>query len=147
MKSPMHYLVLALLLCAGSVLAAEFKNIGSGPVIMYDAPSTRGQKLYVAPKGMPVEVLLNYGSWSKVRDFAGDTSWVEIKQLSERKNVLVRNLNAKIRNSAEESAEVVFSADKGVMLEIIEPVNAGWIKVRHSDGASGFVKASEIWGV
>ena len=34
---------------ATSCLAVEFKNIGAAPVIMYDAPSVRGQKLYIAP--------------------------------------------------------------------------------------------------
>lgn len=149
MTSPIRFAILALAACVyvTGAYAVEFKNIGLSPVIMYDAPSVRGQKLYIAPHGMPVEVVINYGLWSKVRDFAGDFSWIETKQLSERKNILVRNLNAKIRVSAEDSSEIVFSADKGVLLEVIDASNPAWIKVKHSDGASGFVKASDVWGV
>lgn len=127
--------------------AADFKNIGSVPVIMYDAPSPRGQKLFIAPRGMPVEVVINYGAWSKVRDVTGDLSWVETKQLGERKNIVVRSLSAKIHSTADDAASVVFSADKGVMLELLEPATADWAKVRHADGSIGFVKLGDVWGV
>jgi len=130
-----------------SAWAVEFKNIGGTAVIMYDAPSSRGQKLYIAPKGMPVEVVINYGAWSKVRDFAGDLSWIETKQLSDRKNIVVRNINAKIRQNADESADVLFSADKGVLLEVVDTVVPGWVKVKHADGTTGFIKLSDVWGV
>ena len=128
-------------------LAVEFKNVGAAPVIMYDAPSARGQKLYIAPHGMPVEVVINYGAWSKVRDFAGDLSWIETRQLNERKNIVVRNINAKIRQNSDDSADVIFSADKGVILEIVDTIIPGWIKVKHADGATGFIKAADVWGV
>ena len=127
--------------------AADFKNIGSTPVIMYDAPSPRGQKLFIAPRGMPVEVVINYGTWSKVRDITGDLCWVETKQLSERKNIVVRSLNAKVHNTADDASGVVFSADKGVLLELVEPASSGWAKVRHTDGSIGFVKLGDVWGL
>lgn len=151
MKSPTRFAILVACLLASSAFGAEFKNVGAAPAIMYDAPSTRGQKQFVAPRGMPVEVVINYGAWSKVRDVAGDLSWVESKQLADRKNVVVRNLNAKIHSAANESSEVVFSADKGVLLEVVDAVanstTPGWIKVKHNDGATGYVKSSDLWGV
>jgi SH3-like domain-containing protein len=147
MQSQIRYAIVACTwLACVSALAAEFKNIGATPVIMYDAPSTRGQKLFVAPRGMPVEVVINYGAWSKVRDFAGDLSWVESSQLTDRKNVLVRSLNAKVRSAADDSSGVVFSADKGVLLEVLEPTSPDWLKVKHSEGATGYVKKTDVWG-
>jgi len=148
-SSPARFaiLVLAVGLSAGSVLAAEFKNVGAAPLVMSDAPSIRGQKLFVAPRGMPVEVVINYGAWSKVRDFAGDLSWVETKQLTDRKNILVRNLNAKIYSAANETSGVVFSADKGVLLEVIDASTPGWIKVKYSDGTTGYIRSGDVWGV
>jgi hypothetical protein len=32
-------------------------------------------------------------------------------------------------------------------VEFIEAGPAGWAKVRHRDGAQGYVKASQIWGL
>lgn len=147
----MHRLLSVLLLgcslLAGLAHALEFKSIGANPVILYDAPTLKGGKLYVAPRGMPVELILTYGAWSKVRDMAGDLSWVESKDLVARRNVLVRVSNVKVRAAADESAAQVFSADKNVLLEMAEPVSAGWIKVKHRDGQLGYVKVSEVWGI
>ena len=41
---------------------------------------------------------------------------------------------------------VVFTAEKNVFLELVE-LAVGWAKVRHSDGATGFVKVSQLWGL
>ncbi len=151
MRTIRRFLLLPLLaglsLLAGAAHALEFKAVGASPVILYDAPSTKGGKLYVAPRGMPVEVILTYGTWSKVRDMAGDLSWIESKELVARRNVVVRAANAKVRAAADESSAVVFSADKNVLLEMVEPGTGGWLKVKHKDGQIGYVKTSEVWGV
>ena len=126
--------------------AVEFKSVGPAPAIMYDAPSLKGKKLFIAPRGMPVEVVLTYGAWNKVRDVAGDLLWVEAKALTPKRNVIVKAASARVRATAEEAASVVFTADKGVLLELLEPAASGWVKVRHRDGHSGYVRASEIWG-
>jgi SH3-like domain-containing protein len=149
MQSIIRFVLFALTLVAGadSAFAVEFKNVGATPTILYDAPSTHSQKIFIAPHGMPVEVVLSYGAWSKVRDFAGDLSWIETKQLSDRKNIVVRSINAKIRQNADDAADVVFSADKGVLLEVVDTVIPGWVKVKHVDGSTGFVKVSDVWGV
>ncbi len=151
MRTIRRFLLLPLLaglsLLAGAAHALEFKAVGASPVILYDAPSTKGGKLYVAPRGMPVEVILTYGTWSKVRDMAGDLSWIESKELVARRNVVVRTANAKVRAAADESSAVVFSADKNVLLEMVEPGTGGWLKVKHKDGQIGYVKTSEVWGV
>jgi SH3-like domain-containing protein len=124
----------------------EFKSIGANPAIMYDAPSERGRKVFVAPRGMPVEIVLTYGEWSKVRDVAGDLLWVQSKTLSPQRMIVVKTANAKIHASADDNAPVVFTADRSVLLEMVEPVSAGWVKVRHRDGLVGYVKAPDVWG-
>jgi len=141
-----------LLVCALSLFscvtgfAAEFRTVGANPAIMYDAPAERGRKVFVAPRGMPVEVVLTYGDWAKVRDVAGDLSWVESKALSSKHNVVVRAMNAKLRASPEDNAVPVFSADRGVILEVVETAPPGWVKVRHRDGLVGYAKVADVWG-
>lgn len=140
-------LLLLSLLFSGAAQALEFRSVGATPVIMYDAPSAKGGKLYVAPRGMPVEVVFTSGAWSKVRDMSGDLSWVESKDLITRRSLVVRAANAKIRASADDAAPLVFSADKNVLLEMAEPAVAGWVKVKHRDGQLGYVKVNEVWGL
>lgn len=147
MRFTFALLFLGLSLLATPSQALEFKSIGANPVIMYDAPSNRGGKLYVAPKGMPVEFIFASGAWSRVRDLSGDLSWVESSGLNARTHLVVRVSNAKIRASADDDANLVFSADKYVLLEAKDPPNGGWIKVRHRDGQSGYVRINEVWGI
>jgi SH3-like domain-containing protein len=133
--------------CASfSAHALDYKTVGAAPAIMYDAPSEKGRRVFVAPRGMPVEVVLTYGDWSKVRDSAGSLSWVESKMLAAKRNVIVTAANAKIRAAAQDTSPIVFSADKNVLLEVTEPTASGWLKVKHRDGQSGYVKMTEVWG-
>lgn len=131
---------------AAAVHAVEFKSIGAAPAVLYDAPTDKGRKVFVAPRGMPVEVVLANGEWTKVRDAAGDLSWIESRQLSSRRMVVVTATNAKLRASAEEAAPLALTADRGVLLELTDPVASGWLKVRHRDGPGGFVRATDVWG-
>ena len=147
MRHLLFALIIASFLIANFANALEFKTIGATPVVLFDAPSVKGGKLYVAPRGMPVEVILTYGTWTKVRDMAGDLSWVESKELVARRNVIVRVTNAKVRVMPDETSALVFSADKNVLLELAEAGTGGWIKVKHRDGQIGYVKLSDVWGV
>lgn len=142
-----RWIAAALWLVAGCSLALEFKSVANAPTILYDAPSQKGKKLFVAPRGMPVEVVLTYGEWSKVRDASGGLAWLESKALSGKRNVIVSTASAKVRAGADEAAFIVFTADKGVLLELSEPPASGWLKVKHRDGLSGYVKTNEIWGL
>jgi SH3-like domain-containing protein len=131
---------------SSSAHALDYKTVGAAPAIMYDAPSEKGRRVFVAPRGMPVEVVLTYGDWSKVRDAAGSLSWVQSKMLAAKHNVMVTAANAKIHAAAQDASPVVFSADKNVLLEVVEPAASGWLKVKHRDGQSGYVKITEVWG-
>lgn len=147
MKSIRPVVLAATLLSAASVAQAlEFKSVGAAPAVLYDAPSAKGRKVFAAPRGMPVEVVLTYGEWTKVRDANGDLAWVESKMLAPRRNVIVSAASARVRIAAEDAAQLAFSADKGVLLELVDPAVGGWVKVRHRDGQSGFVRAAEVWG-
>jgi SH3-like domain-containing protein len=136
-----------MLLVSCAAAAFDFKTIGAHSVILYDAPSTRGGKLYIAPSGMPVEVVLSYADWVKVRDVTGDMAWTEARNLSAKRNVIVRVASAKVRSAPDENAPVVMLAEKNVMLELVDPEAGNWVRVRHRDGIVGYVKASDIWGI
>jgi SH3-like domain-containing protein len=144
-----HRLIAGSLLLLASCAAAafDFKSVGTHAVILYEAPSSRSGKLFIAPSGMPVEVVLSYGDWVKVRDVTGDMAWTEAKNLSARRNVIVRVASAKVRSAPDDNAPVVMMAEKNVLLELVDPEAGNWVRVRHRDGIGGYVKASDIWGI
>lgn len=129
-----------------SAFALDFRSVGEPAAILYDAPSLKAQKLYILSQGYPVEIVVKLEGWSKVRDDTGEFAWVENTHLSDRRTVMVKVAGAEIRQAANENAAVVFTADKGVFLDLLE-LTAGWAKVRHNDGVTGFVKISQIWGL
>jgi SH3-like domain-containing protein len=139
--------VCLLLATAWPASAGEFRSIAENGTLMYDAPSVRAKKLFVASRYYPVEVVINIDAWVKVRDQAGDLTWVEKKALSEKRTVVVTAALADVRQAPSEQAALVFQAQQGVALDLAEPQAGGWIKVRHADGQVGYVKANQVWGL
>ena len=126
--------------------AAEFRSIGDRAAILYDAPSTRADRLFVATRLYPFEVLVKLDHWTKVRDANGEVAWVENKALAERRTVLVTVPVADVRAAPSAQAALVFEAYKQVLLDLLEPPADGWLKVRHRDGQVGFVRLAHVWG-
>jgi len=135
-----------LALVAGAAQAAEFRSIAE-PAVFYDAPTLRGKKLFVAPKGMPVEVVVTIEGWIKVRDRAGDLMWIERKALTDKRAVVVSVPSAQVRDKPEDGARVLLDAAQDVSLDLVEPLATGWARVRHRDGVTGFVRANQVWGL
>ena len=146
--NPLRLFSFSLLALLGTAHAAsvEFKSIGLTAAVMFDVPSQRGRKMFIAPPGMPVEIVVVSGEWSRVRDLSGELSWVESRALTNQRNVIVEVPQVTVRATASESAVAVFTASKGVLLELAEPITSSWIKVKHRDGETGYLKASEVWG-
>ena len=140
---------LALLLClwfSGAALALDYRSVGAERAILYDSPSVQGTRLFVADKYYPVEVIVNLDLWAKVRDVTGSLVWIEKKNLSNLRMVLVTATRADVRQSADLKAPLVFQAERDVALELVEYGAVGWLKVRHRDGQVGFILASQVWG-
>jgi SH3-like domain-containing protein len=144
----MRRLFFLLLLFAGpAALAGEFRSIGENATPMYDAPSVKANKLFVASRFYPVEVIVQFDNWTKVRDAAGDLAWVEKKTLSDTRTVVVTATLGDARQRADDGAPLVFQARRGVALEVVELGAGPWVKVRHLDGQTGYVRANQVWGL
>ena len=138
---------LALFALAPSAAAGEFRSIAESGTLMYDAPSVRAKKLFVASRYYPVEIVINIDAWVKVRDQAGDLSWVEKKALSDKRTVVVTAAFVDVRQTPSEQGALVFQAQQGVALDVAEPQAGGWVKVRHAGGQVGYLKISQVWGL
>ena len=139
-------LAVALSLAAGFAAAAEFRSTVEAATVLYDAPSVKSRPLFVVSRGYPVEVMVNLEGWTKVRDAGGSVVWIESKALTQKRMVVVRRRVAEVRSTPEDSAAVAFKVAQNVLLELIESAPPGWIKVRHADGGTGFIRTAEIWG-
>jgi len=130
-----------------ALLASEFLSVAERAAVMYDAPSVRAKKVFVVSPFYPVEVIVSVDNWVKVRDASGDLAWIERRLLSDRRTVLIKAPVADVRQAAQDNAPLAFQAREGVALDLAAIGPAGWVRVRHRDGQSGFVRVSQVWGL
>jgi SH3 domain protein len=145
-KSRTSALILGLAFTCSAPFAADFRTIGANGTVLYDGPSNRANKLFIATASYPVEVIAADGAWVRVRDFAGDLAWVERKALSDRQSVLVMVPTVEARVQPDDRSVSAFQAVQGVVLEVVDAGSPGWLRVRHRDGAIGYVRIREVWG-
>ena len=133
--------------------AADFRATSEPATVLYDAPSARARPLFVYGRDVPVETLVNVEGWTKIRDAAGTIGWVQAKALADKRVVVVRAGVADIRAAADDAAPVVFRAERDVLLDVAETAKSpsatlmpGWLKVRHRDGQTGFIRLSQVFG-
>ncbi len=129
-----------------SAQAIEYRTVET-TTVLYDAPSQRGIKQFVIRRDTPVEIVVSLDGWAKIRDSEGTLAWIERKFLAERRSLIVTASRAEIRQANNESSPLVFEAEKNVSLDYLEAAPGGWIKVRHRDGQSGYVRANQVWGI
>lgn len=141
------FLLLLAALVPGAAVALDFRSVAAERAVLYDAPSVQAKKLYVVGKYYPVEVLIALDNMVKVRDASGELFWIEKKNLADARTVVVTAPRADIRQTPDKNGALVFQADKDVALELLEATRSGWAKVRHRDGQSGFIAASQVWGL
>lgn len=141
------YLGLLLVLMPSMASALDFRSIAVTKAVLFDAPSSQAKKLFVIWQDYPVEVIVNLGDWVKVRDNQGGLTWVEAKNLSPKRTVIVLNGPVELRAAADGSSEILSRLEKDVVLDLVESAPGGWAKVKHRDGLVGYVPAAAVWGL
>src|SRR5271169_519060 len=79
---------ITLLAATGSAHAADYVSVADSAAVLYDAPSLKAKKIYVASRYLPLEQVVNLGDWVKVRDSSGSLAWIEKRALSNKRFVV-----------------------------------------------------------
>jgi len=132
---------------SGGALALDYRSVSVPVALFYDVPSAQGKKLFMVKEGTPLEVLVQVEGWTKVRDAEGTIAWIDRNALAARRTLVVTAPMADVRQSASAESPLVFQAEKWVILELLEAAPMGWAKVKHRDGASGYVRITQVWGL
>jgi SH3-like domain-containing protein len=125
----------------------RFVTIGSGEVYARSGPG----KLYpikwiFKKKGLPVEIILEYETWRKVRDREGQVSWVYGSLLSGKRAGVVRGDEiVMIYKSPKKDGRIMAAAEPRALVDISE-CNGTWCKIK-SAGYGGWMEQSALWGV
>jgi SH3-like domain-containing protein len=138
---------LLMLFCvSGWAHAVEYVSVSTQSAVLYDAPSAQATKLGTVTGAMPYEVVVTISGWVKVRDAFGKLYWLAAHQVSTKRYVLVMQRMIDVFDSPQFSGLVLFRASQDVVLEWLETIDTGWVKVRHQDGEVGFVRSEGVWG-
>ncbi|WP_373975659.1 SH3 domain-containing protein [Chitinibacter sp. SCUT-21] len=146
-KPLINHLCIATLLAslAGSVFAIEYCATTRNDVILYDAPSEKSDKRFILSAFIPHEILAEQGTWLRVRDRDGTLAWLPKADCGPKRYVQVNRL-AEIRKEANSKSPLLFKAERNVVIELLQDTRSGWLKIKHRDGAIGYIRIEDVWG-
>ncbi|MCR9070446.1 MAG: SH3 domain-containing protein [Alphaproteobacteria bacterium] len=120
-------------------LRAREVNVRTGPGVRYPI-----DWVYQRPN-LPVEVVAEFDTWRKIRDFEGTEGWVHQSMLSGRRTVIVVTAVRMLRREPAESAPAMARLEPGV-IAWLEVCRDDWCEVEVA-GIDGWLRRGDVWGV
>ncbi|MFX4220354.1 MAG: SH3 domain-containing protein [Thalassobaculum sp.] len=120
-------------------LRAREVNVRTGPGVRYPI-----DWVFQRPN-LPVEVVAEFDTWRKIRDFEGTEGWVHQSMLSGRRTVIVVTAVRMLRREPAESAPPMARLEPGV-IAWLEACRSGWCEVEVA-GIDGWLRHGDVWGV
>ncbi len=120
-------------------LKASEANVRRGPSLTH-----RIDWVFTA-KGMPLEVVGEYGHWRRVRDQDGVGGWVHYTLLSGARAALVKTDQAPLFARADPASTLNAKLETGVILSLMR-CGADWCQAK-AGGIKGWVAKADLWGV
>lgn len=141
-----HGLMLAAWLLASAAVSAQgMVSIDRAKVNMREGAGTGHAALWTLARGYPLKVTGREGHWLQVQDFEGDTGWVLARLTGRKAHMVVKVDRANIRKGPSTRQRIVGSAQYGEVLRTLEQ-RGSWVRVRQTEGATGWVARRLLWG-
>lgn len=127
-------------------VADDVVNVRKGPGTEYPI-----DWVYVR-RGLPVEVIAEYGEWRRVKDWEGQIGWILVRLLSQERTLRVSGEDLiPLRSDAREEAPMIARVEPGVFGDIVQCPQPGsyrsdWCYVEIAD-LRGWLPRTNVWGV
>lgn len=122
-------------------LRADEVNMRTGPGVQYPV------EWVYRRQGLPAEIIAEYGTWRKIRDWQGTQGWVHQSMLSGKRNFIIVGAERTVRKSADSNSDAKARAEIGVVGQIMECEGvSSWCRVE-VDGHTGWLRRVDFWGV
>lgn len=116
-------------------------NLRAGPGLQYPI------EWVYRRQGLPLEIVAEYKTWRRVRDWQGDQGWVHQSMLAGKRTFLIINADQTLRAKPDVEARAVAILSEGVVGELSAcPKTHSWCEV-DVDGYGGWVPRGTIWGL
>ncbi len=119
-------------------LRAPKVNLRTGPGIRYPI-----EWVYTR-KGMPLEIIDEFETWRRIRDWQGSIGWVHQSMLSNQRAALVVGRQRLMRRAPKDGAPVMALVEAGVVGQLLG-CGGGWGRIT-VQGFEGWLKEKEIYG-
>lgn len=99
-------------------------------------------------KGLPVEIVAEFGNWRRIRDSDGEEGWILQNLLTGKRTAVVapwRKGEALAMADRPGSGNMVARVSAGVIGEV-EACDGQWCTLR-AGGYRGFIEQTQLWGV
>ncbi len=122
-------------------LRATEVNMRTGPGVQYPVEWVYRRQF------LPMEVIAEYGTWRKVRDWQGAQGWVHQSMLSGRRTFVVTEKVRTVRRSPDTGSGGVARLEPGVIGRVLGcPAESTWCRIE-AEGRDGWLRRVELWGV
>jgi len=122
-------------------LRAGEVNLRTGPGVQYPVDWVYQRQ------NLPVEIIAEYGTWRKVRDWQGTQGWVHQSMVAPKRTFIVTGDIRTIHRKSDPNSPAVARIEPGVIGRLIAcPDVSGWCRVEVG-GLAGWLRRVEIWGI
>ena len=127
----------------------RFVSMKHGLVNLRAGPGKRYPVQWVLQRrGMPVEIIGEFDTWRKIRDWQGDEGWVIEQAVSGERSFIVTGEIRALHSSADPEADLVARLEPGVIGKLLScPAETpDWCRV-DAGGVKGWLQREQFWGV
>jgi SH3-like domain-containing protein len=124
----------------------RFASLKSDEVNLRTGPGEDKPKLWVYQRtGMPVEIIEEFNTWRRIRDYKGVVGWVSASLLSGKRTAIVIDERRTMYEQPDSRSAPVAELDPGVIARLIE-CDGAWCHIEVK-GYKGWMLRTEFWGV
>ena len=122
-------------------LRADIVNFRTGPGLRYPIEWVYQKKF------MPLEILAEFDTWRKVRDWENTQGWVHQSTLSGKRTLVITNSTQTVRKYGNVQSTVIAEAEPGVIGKLLScEISNDWCKVELGK-YQGWLRRTQFWGV
>jgi SH3-like domain-containing protein len=120
-------------------LRADDVNVRAGPGVRYPV------KWKFVQRNMPVQIVAEYDTWRKIRDWEGAEGWVHRAMLSSRRSLIMVGQGQTMRKDATHDSAAVARLATGFVV-MVSQCDRVWCEV-DAAGYEGWVQRDSVWGI